>query len=372
MKKAATKKAATKRTPAKETATRRVSRVPTRGTTPSEHGSHGSVGPGATDDATRRAGGVMEALSAMSLGFAITSPEKVVYPERGITKADVMGYLAWIAPRMLPFVAGRPLMLVRCPDGRGGQCFYQKHAGTGVPDPIRRVEIREKTDRGATLVVEDVAGLVALGQIGVLEIHTWMCMADAPERPDLLTLDLDPDPSVPFDAVVETALALRDVLARLEIPSFVKTTGGKGLHVVAPVAPVRTWEDHEAAARGIVSHLARAAPDRYVVVASKAARRGKIFLDWLRNLRGATAVAAYSLRAREGAPVALPIGWDALERGLDPSLFTLERLVGSGLSEEDPWRAWPSRAPELDPRRVAMLARSVALAPPAATSVSTR
>ena len=338
-KKSTSKKSPSKKSPSKRSVTRDA---PTARTS------------GASDDAeATRAQTIADALAAMSLGFSITSPDKVLYPDDGVTKADVMGYLAWIAPRMLPFVKGRPLMLARCPEGLAGQCFYQKHAGTGVPEPIRSVAIPEKTKRGATLVIDDVAGLVALGQIGALEIHTWMCDAARPEAPNLLTLDLDPDASVAFDQVIETALALRRILEDLGLRAFVKTTGGKGLHVVAPVAEGHDWDTHETAAQAIVTHLARRAPARYLTVASKAQRRGKIFLDWLRNLRGSTAVAPYSLRSRPRAPIAMPLTWDELERGIDPSTYTLERFVAAGLPARDPWADWPDRAPALDRGRVA-------------------
>ena len=287
---------------------------------------------------------IADALTSMNLGFAITSPDKVLYPEAGITKADVMGYLAWVAPRMLPFARNRPLMFLRCPEGRAGQCFYQKHASKGLPASIHHVRIPEKTSRGDSLYLEDAAGLIALGQMGVLEIHTWMCSVDRPERPDQIVLDIDPDPSVTFAKVIETALALRDVLRRVGVTSFVKTTGGKGLHVVAPLAPDRDWAAHELAARTLVESVARTHPDRYVTTMSKAARRGKIFLDYLRNGRGATAVAPYSLRARDDAPIAMPVTWEALGEGFDPRAFTLREVIGRGAPRSDPWRGYDDHA----------------------------
>lgn len=297
------------------------------------------------------------ALRALALGFEVTSPEKILDDATGLTKAELMGYLAWIAPRMLPYVAGRPLMLLRCPEGRGGACFFQKHPGTGVPSVVRRVGIREKTARGDSLVIDDRPGLVALGQMGVLEIHTWMARADRIEAPDQMVLDVDPDEGLPFDRVIDAALALREVLREIGLVSFVKTTGGKGLHVVAPLATGPSWEEHEGAALAVVRYVARSAPDRYVTVMSKAARRGRIFLDYLRNGRGATAVAPYSPRAREGIPIAMPISWTALEkRTVDPRAFTLRR-VALGRLPADPWRAYASTSQALDLRAVQRLSK---------------
>ncbi|HVP30323.1 MAG TPA: non-homologous end-joining DNA ligase [Myxococcota bacterium] len=281
---------------------------------------------------------------ALPLGFPLTNLEKVLYPEQGLRKAELVAYYAAIAPRMLPYVAGRPLTLVRCPDGRQAGCFFQKHASDGVPDAVARVRIPE--ERGAPrtyMTVSDMPGLVALAQLGALEIHTWGCRADAVEKPDQLVFDLDPDAGLGFERVVEAALAVRARLSDLGLRSFVKTTGGKGLHVVAPVARRGDWDAHKAFARAVVETIARDDPDRYTIRARKAERGGRTFLDYLRNARGATAVAPYSTRAREGATVAAPITWQELEGGLRPAELTVlslpQRLEAL---RRDPWQGYAS------------------------------
>lgn len=292
----------------------------------------------AAQDEAADGGDVLPFVKRLRLGFPLTHLDKVLYPEQGLRKADLIAYYAAVAERMLPHVARRPLTLVRCPNGRGTQCFYQKHIQAGVPPAIQTIELAEAKRRRRYGYVRDAAGLVALAQLGVLEIHPWQCHVDRVERPDLFVFDLDPDEALPFDAVIETAIKLRDLLAELELVSFVKTTGGKGLHVVVPVRRSLSWEDHKVAAHAIVERLASEAPERYVTQMQKSARKGKIFLDYLRNARGATAVAPYSTRAREGAPVALPLAWDELTRGLSPARFgvaaVVERLHGG---TPDPW-----------------------------------
>jgi bifunctional non-homologous end joining protein LigD len=188
------------------------------------------------------------------------------------------------------------------------------------------------------MMVDDLAGLVACGQLGALELHTWGAHADKPERPDLLVFDLDPDPTVGWDDVVAAAVDVRDKLAAIGLESWVKTTGGKGLHVCAPVTRLLGWDDTKAFTKAFAEHVASAAPERYTTNLAKAARRGRIFVDYLRNGRGATFIAPYSMRRRPGAPVATPVTWAELERGVDPAAFTVvtvpQRLGALG---EDPW-----------------------------------
>jgi bifunctional non-homologous end joining protein LigD len=281
---------------------------------------------------------VLQAVASLKLGFALTNLDKVLYPEQGLRKADLIAYYAAVAPRMLPHVANRPLVLVRCPEGRGRKCFYQKHFEQGPPTAIHGVAIEESEKRTEYGYIKDRLGLAALAQLGVLEVHTWGCQIDRVERPDLFVFDLDPDEALPWQRVVDAAQALRARLHALELESFVKTTGGKGLHVVVPVTRKWSWQEHKAVAHALVAELARSEPELYVTNMSKQARRGKIFLDYLRNGRGATAIAPYSTRARQGAPVATPIRWQELEAGARPSDFDLARVVQRLQSvESDPW-----------------------------------
>jgi bifunctional non-homologous end joining protein LigD len=272
-------------------------------------------------------------------GVRLTHPDRVLYPEQAITKLALARYYEAIADWILPHVTGRPLSLVRCPEGQRGQCFYQKHVGAGMPEDVARVRIRE--GGGATAwypYVEDLAGLVALSQIGVLEIHPWGARVGRLERPDRLVLDLDPAPGVAWARVVEGALAVRALLGDLGLVSFVKTTGGKGLHVVAPLRPAAGWDALRTLGERIGAELVRRAPDRYTINPLKAARRGRIFVDYLRNLRGATAVATYSPRARPDAPVSMPLGWSDVTGKVRPEDFTLVTVPTQLRAlRKDPW-----------------------------------
>jgi len=290
-------------------------------------------------------GDVAAVVKRLPLPFALTSLDKIVYPERNLRKADLIAYNAAIASFALPHLGGRPLSLVRCPNGRAGKCFFQKHASDSVPAVVQRVDVREQGDdkagREEYMAVRDMPGLVALSQMGVLEVHTWGCHADQLERPDQFVFDLDPDEGLGWDAVVEAAFLVRDRLSDIELTSFVKTTGGKGLHVVLPVTRKLDWDAHYAFSKAFAESIAREQPSRYLTNMRKSLRRGKLFVDYLRNGRGATAIAPYSTRAREGCTVATPISWEELEQGVDPKQFDLysviQRVDGR---HEDPWRAY--------------------------------
>jgi len=277
-------------------------------------------------------------------GVRLTHPDRVLYPRQGVTKRDLALFYESIADCILPHLEGRPTSLVRCPEGLGKECFYQKHATKGEAEGLRRVKIRERTKVAEYLVVDDLKGLIALVQMGILEIHTWNSHAQALERPDRVVFDLDPGPGVEWPAVVEGA---RRVKARLEaegLKSFVKTTGGKGLHVVTPLDPAPGWDEASAFAREVAESLAREEPRSYVAEMSKARRQGRIFVDYLRNYRGATSVAAYSTRARPGAPVSVPVRWDELGPALRPDAWTVENLGARLKTIEDPWRDyWKTR-----------------------------
>jgi len=271
-------------------------------------------------------------------GVRLTSPDKVLYPEQGITKRDLAEYAIAVADWMLPHVARRPITLVRCPTGRQKKCFYQRHAGSGVPSELSEVEISGFEESGAYLYITDVKGLVALVQMGVLEIHPWNARADRPERPDRVIFDLDPGEGLAFEDVVAGAHEVRARLSDLGLVSFAKTTGGKGLHVVVPIERRHEWPDVKRFARSLAEAIAADAPTRYLTRISIAERRGRIFIDYLRNDPTSTAVAPYSTRSRVNAPVATPVTWDEVGPALDPAAFTIrtvpERLRGLNA---DPW-----------------------------------
>jgi bifunctional non-homologous end joining protein LigD len=278
-------------------------------------------------------------------GVRLTSPEKVLYPEQGITKRALAEYYVALADRVLPHLARRALSLVRCPAGSAEACFFQKHVGSGVPAEVHRAEIPDgvgtadhPAGTSTYLWVDDRKGLVALAQMGVLEIHPWGSTIDRLETPDRLVFDLDPAPGLGWDAVIEAARAVRDRLAALGLSSFLKTTGGKGLHVVVPVAPRRDWNVVKAFARAVAAGMAEGAPERFTINMAKKARTGRIFLDYLRNGRGATAIGPYSTRARSGATVSMPLAWRELSARLDPQDFTIltvPKLLAR--RRTDPW-----------------------------------
>jgi DNA ligase D len=271
-------------------------------------------------------------------GVRLTNPEKVLYPEQSITKRALAEYYLAVADRMLPQVARRPITLVRCPTGRQRKCFYQRHAGSGVPSELAEVEISGFEESGAYLFIKDVRGLIALVQMGVLEIHPWNARADRPERPDRVIFDLDPGEGLAFEDVVAGAHEVRARLSDLGLVSFAKTTGGKGLHVVVPIERRHEWPDVKRFARSLAEAIAAHAPTRYLTRISIAERRGRIFIDYLRNDPTSTAVAPYSTRSRVNAPVATPVTWDEVTPALDPARFTIrtvpERLRGLNA---DPW-----------------------------------
>ncbi len=281
-------------------------------------------------------------------GVAISHPDRVVYPELRLTKLDLARYYERVSTWILPQIAGRPLSLLRCPDGREKACFYQKHWTGGG---LRTVSIREKSGRVPYAVVDDARGLVTLVQNGVLELHPWGAKAEDVEHPDLCTFDLDPAPGVPWVDVAAAARHLKGRLEELGLESFVKTTGGKGLHVVLPFRRGPDWDVVRTFAKGLANELVREAPERYTATLSKRARTGKIFIDWLRNGRGATAVAAYSTRAQPGAPVATPIAWEELETLPASGHWTVRNLPARLEAGVDPWKGFFEKRPAL-PKRV--------------------
>jgi bifunctional non-homologous end joining protein LigD len=276
-------------------------------------------------------------------GVSLTHPDRLLYPEQGITKRELALFYEKIADRILPHLAGRPVTLVRCPEGHQKECFYQKHVGENLPDWVRRVPIKERGSVGKYVVIDSLPGLIALVQMGVLEIHTWGSRVDRIEQPDRLTFDLDPDAGLPWSRVTEAARALRHKLAGLGLNALVKTTGGKGLHIVVPILRKYRWDEIRPFCKSLAESMAGAEPERYLATMSKAKRKGKIFIDYLRNGRGATAVAAYSTRAKSGAPVSTPVSWEEVAAGIRPDQFNVrnlaERLSRLG---KDPWENYES------------------------------
>lgn len=247
-------------------------------------------------------------------GVAISNRDRVIFPESGQTKGQLADYYQAISPLMLAFAAQRPISLVRCPQGRAKKCFFQKHDAGSFGAHVHHVPIREK-DGGSEdyIYIDDAAGLLQCVQMGTIEFHGWGARSTAVEGPDRMVFDLDPDEGLGFNDVKSAAKHIHDRLADLGLTSFAMLSGGKGVHVVVPLDPGHSWEAHKDFSRRFAEALSIAEPDRFVATMSKAKRKGKIFIDWLRNQRGSTAVLPYSARARENAPVAIPIAWSELD-----------------------------------------------------------
>jgi bifunctional non-homologous end joining protein LigD len=271
-------------------------------------------------------------------GVRITHPDRVVFPELGITKMELAQHFERVAPLMLPHVAGRPLSLVRCPEGSAHECFFQKHWTGTRPPSIDTVAIRQSDGKNHPhVVVHDVEGLVTLVQWGVMEIHPWGSRADDPERPDRIIFDLDPGPGVSWGDVTTATLGVRALLDELGLDSWVKTSGGKGLHVEVPIARRASWDEVSDFARNVARQMQQTFPERFIAKASKAARKELIFVDWMRNTRGATAVAPWSTRARANAGVSVPMPWSQVPRLSSGDQFTL-LSVRASRPRSDPWQ----------------------------------
>jgi bifunctional non-homologous end joining protein LigD len=272
-------------------------------------------------------------------GVRITNPDRVLYPEQGLTKLELVRFYERIGDHILPYLHSRPLSLVRCPGGREKGCFYQKHIAEGVPPELVAVPVVERSGAPSVYVaVESLQGLLVLPQMGVLEIHPWGSRRQHLEKPDVLIFDLDPGPGVDWPAAIGAARDLRHLLGELGLESFAKLSGGKGLHVVVPIVPQLEWEPAKAFTHAVVQLLAKRAPHRYVTVMAKSKRQGKIFLDYLRNGFGNTAIAPYSTRARPGAPVAVPIRWEELTPKLAPDHYNVRNLPRRlATLRRDPW-----------------------------------
>jgi bifunctional non-homologous end joining protein LigD len=270
----------------------------------------------------------------------LTHPEKILDVESGLTKQMLADYYWTVAEEMLPHIADRPLSLVRCPEGSGKPCFYQKHATATLPPGIGSVDVADKNGKVEPYITLSTAeALTALAQMGVLEVHPWGSRNDDLEHADRLIFDLDPDEALGWEMLTQAATEVRKRLKAIGLESFLKTTGGKGLHVVAPIVPELGWSSLKEFAHGFVSAMEKQHPELYLTKMTKAARKGKIYLDYLRNERGATSVAPFSPRARTGGPVSLPLKWSDLKLTERPVFRVAEFDEWKGRLKSDPWKA---------------------------------
>lgn len=273
----------------------------------------------------------------VELPFRLTNPNKLLYPEDNITKLDIAKYYDEIQEWILPYIVNRPLTLVRCPGGYK-ECFYQKHVNKSTPDAIHGIKIKEKDSVKNCIYIKDRDGLMALVQMATLEIHPWGCRIEEVEYPDMIIIDLDPAHDVPWRKVVAAAKLIKQQLTKYKLKSFVKTTGGKGLHVVVPIQPEYKWDIVKKFTRLFVEYIVAKHPNEYVSNMSKAKRSGKIYIDYLRNQRGATAVAPYSTRARPEATVSVPLAWRELTDKREDTYYTIDTvLLRLKKLKKDPW-----------------------------------
>ncbi|MET0940389.1 MAG: DNA ligase D, partial [Mesorhizobium sp.] len=283
----------------------------------------------------------------------LTHPDRLYWPDAGVTKEGLADYYAEVWRFAAPHIVGRPLALVRCPNGIAGEKFFQKHAWKGLNPNIVLVNDPKEPPDEQLISINNLDGLMGLVQSAVLEIHPWGSTIADWERPDLIIMDLDPGEDVSWEVIIAAAEETRDRLKDAGLTPFIKTSGGKGLHVVAPLKPSAHWPAVKAFTKGMADSMASDSPDRFVSTITKSKRRGKILVDYLRNQRGATAVAAYSTRARPGAAVSMPLAWDELSPGIGPAYFrvanTPTRLAALGT---DPWQDFRAAAVPLAESRL--------------------
>jgi len=281
-------------------------------------------------------------------GISISHPDRVLFPAARTTKLGLARYYESIADWVLPHLVDRPLTLVRCPAGvpasgaaKGVDCIFMKHAKAWGPAPIRRERIREKTKTGEYLIVDTLPALVGLVQMDVLEVHTWNSRFARIEQPDRIVVDLDPGQRVRWPAVVAAARLVRQLLSALDLDAFVKTTGGRGLHLVVPIAPRAGWSECLAFARAFAQAVVRQRPEMFTERFAKVGREDKILVDYLRNNRTNTSIAAFSTRAKPDAPVSTPLAWAELSAKRTPDRFTIATVPGRlAKLKGDPWKAY--------------------------------
>lgn len=278
----------------------------------------------------------------------LTNPDKILYADEGITKLEVLDYYEKVSKWMLPLVADRPLTLVRCPEGTSGSCFYQKHSPKKLPESIHAVCIKEKTATRDYMTIDSMTGVQELVQMGALELHLWNCLKNDVKHPDQVVLDLDPGPGIEWKQLVQAARDMKSILDDLNLQSFVKVTGSKGIHLHVPVSPVYSWDQIKEFALTLAQELVSRKPELYTTTLSKKARGQKIFIDYLRNALSATAVAPYSLRARPQSAVALPVEWEELSKLKSSADFDLKRALKKIRSRtRDPWAGFQESAQEI-------------------------
>ncbi len=283
------------------------------------------------------------AAPAMKTRVRLTHPDKVLFPEAGVTKAELAAYLDMAAERMGPFLYGRPVSLVRAPDGVGKQTFFQKHAMAGMPDALKTIAIKEKTKTEDYLTLPNATALVSAAQISALEFHLWGSRNDDLEHPDRMVFDLDPDEDLDFQVVKRAAFDIKALLDSADLPSFAMITGGKGVHIVLNLKRKHTWDEVKEFSGAVAGQIEALDPKRFVSNMAKARRKGRIFVDYLRNGRGATAIAPYSPRARGTAPIAVPVRWSELKTIPSPNVFKLKDM-SARLAEPDPWADYAKSA----------------------------
>ncbi|HEY2884873.1 MAG TPA: non-homologous end-joining DNA ligase [Rhizomicrobium sp.] len=293
------------------------------------------------------------------LGVTISHPEKELWPKSkagaAVTKLALARYYEAAAARMLPHISERPISIVRTPDGIRGPRFFQRHAAAGSGALAMKIKGESKP----FLAVNSAEALVSLAQLGAVEIHPWGSAKGDPERPGRIVFDLDPAPELPFARVIEGARDVRDRLTALGLVPFVKTTGGKGLHVVIAVGGNTSWSEAKTFAKALALAMERDSPDRYTTTLAKSARHGKIFIDIQRNDRMASSVAPWSPRARDGAPISVPLEWSQIKHGLDPDRFTIA-TSGPLLRKSDPWQSLAKSARAIGPVMKKLLRQSQA------------
>jgi bifunctional non-homologous end joining protein LigD len=285
---------------------------------------------------------VARAQSASNLviaGVSISSPDRLLFPEAHVTKLDMLRYYEAIGPAMLPHLVDRPLTLKQCaPDV--DHCRYMRHSGERAPKQVRVINIQEQTKVGDYMVIDDLSGLIALAQRNIIEFHTWNSVAERVEKPDRVVFDLDPGPDVPWKDTIAAAGLVRRTLEDIGLESWVKTTGGKGLHIVVPIVPKHDWSACLSFAKAVASEIVEHDPGRFTLKFSKASRSRQILIDYLRNNRTNTSVAAYSARARATASVSVPLAWDELTARVRPERWTVRNVPKLVASRKNPWAGY--------------------------------